>query len=630
MLQLHKYSRTASDVYAWAKAATKPTYTASEVGAIASSLKGANNGVAELDNTGKVPSSQLPGFVDDVVEYADVSSFPATGTAGVLYVALDTNKIYRWGGTEYVVVSETLALGTTSSTAYRGDRGNAAYKHAVTNKGAEFASGFYKITTNGEGHVTAATAVAKADITALGIPASDTNVVGTFFGTTDTGADTATKVVTLSDTTGWSLRAGVIVGVKTTSADNTASNVKLQVNGSAAKSIWYNGAAYTGSNKQISGWNNHVIYYLFDGTYWCFLNNDNNYRDSNTWTALVGATSSANGSVGYINAVPPSDGYNTKYFRADGTWAVPPDNNTWTGMVGATSSANGSVGFINATPPKSGYNTKYWRADGSWTVPPNDNTHRPIQVNGTEILGDNTTALNLKAGTNVSVTNSSGTVTIASTDTNTHRPIQVDGTEVLGDNTTALNLAGGSNVTLTESSGTVTIAATNTTYTPQKLGFGYGTCTTAAATAAKTASLSGYTLVTNGIIAIKFTKAVPAGATLNVNSKGAKNIFYHGAAINSGVLNANDVGVFIYDGTQYHLLAKDSASAPYVTGTLSAGATSITLSNSNITTNSTIDGPYASIAGVTGSVTSIAAGSVTCTFAAQSSAMTVKCYIRND
>ena len=49
-------------------------------------------------------------------------------------------------------------------------------------------------------------------------------------------------------------------------------------------------------------------------------------QDNNTWTAMVGATSSSNGSVGYVNAVPPKDGYNTKYLRADGTWQVPPDH----------------------------------------------------------------------------------------------------------------------------------------------------------------------------------------------------------------------------------------------------------------------------------------------------------------
>lgn len=127
------------------------------------------NGLAELDANGLVPASQLPSYVDDVLEYASLSNFPATGETGKIYVALDTNKTYRWSGTTYVEISESLALGETSSTAYRGDRGAAAYAHAVTNKGSAFASGLYKITTNSEGHVTAATAVTKSDITDLGI-----------------------------------------------------------------------------------------------------------------------------------------------------------------------------------------------------------------------------------------------------------------------------------------------------------------------------------------------------------------------------------------------------------------------------------------------------------------------------
>lgn len=243
-------ARPASDVSDWAKADTKPTYTAAEVGAIPTTIKGANSGVAELDENGKVPSSQLPSYVDDVLEYDSVDDLPLTGETGKIYVVLDTNKTYRWSGSAYVVISPSLALGETSSTAYRGDRGktaydhsqtksgnphnvtksdvglgnvgnfkavstvasqglsdteksnaranigagtsslalgtssstayrgdygNSAYAHAVTNKGSAFSSGLYKITTNSEGHVTAATAVEKADITGLGIPGSDTN-----------------------------------------------------------------------------------------------------------------------------------------------------------------------------------------------------------------------------------------------------------------------------------------------------------------------------------------------------------------------------------------------------------------------------------------------------------------------
>lgn len=149
-------------------------------GKVDSSLVGTANGIAELDENGLVPSSQLPSYVDDVQEYASRSAFPATGEAGKIYVDISTNLTYRWGGSAYVEISPSLALGTTSSTAFRGDYGNAAYAHSVTNKGSAFASGFYKITTNGEGHVTAATAVTKSDITALGIPAQDYTVQGTF------------------------------------------------------------------------------------------------------------------------------------------------------------------------------------------------------------------------------------------------------------------------------------------------------------------------------------------------------------------------------------------------------------------------------------------------------------------
>lgn len=105
------------------------------------------------------------------------------------------------------------------------------------------------------------------------------------------------------------------------------------------------------------------------------------------------------------------------------------------------------------------YNNQSW---GNWKSIINTNTHRPIQMNGTEILGNNTTVLNLKAGSNVTLSHSSGTVTIAATDTNTHRPIQVDGTEILGNNTTALNLVAGTNVSLSNDGGAVTITATDT------------------------------------------------------------------------------------------------------------------------------------------------------------------------
>lgn len=79
---------------------------------------------------GKVPASQLPGFVDDVLEYSSKSAFPATGESGKLYVAMDTNLTHRWGGSTYVEVSSSLALGVSPNTAFRGDWGLSAYTHS--------------------------------------------------------------------------------------------------------------------------------------------------------------------------------------------------------------------------------------------------------------------------------------------------------------------------------------------------------------------------------------------------------------------------------------------------------------------------------------------------------------------
>lgn len=75
-------------------------YTAEDV-----ANKGVADGYASLDGAGKVPASQLPSYVDDVLEYADVASLPGTGETAKIYVTLDTNKTYRWSGSAYVEIS---------------------------------------------------------------------------------------------------------------------------------------------------------------------------------------------------------------------------------------------------------------------------------------------------------------------------------------------------------------------------------------------------------------------------------------------------------------------------------------------------------------------------------------------
>lgn len=152
------------------------TLDAADVGAIPASQKGAASGVASLDSSGKVPSSQLPSYVDDVVECYVVGSTPyasnwlsttsggspLTPEAGKIYLVISAgsyqNQEFRWGGTQYAQISESLALGTTADTAGRGDWTKAAYDHSQI--------------TDGNPH-----GVTYQDVGAA--PASHVNVVGT-------------------------------------------------------------------------------------------------------------------------------------------------------------------------------------------------------------------------------------------------------------------------------------------------------------------------------------------------------------------------------------------------------------------------------------------------------------------
>ena len=97
---------------------------------VLSSSKGQANGVAPLESDSKISSTYLPSYVDDILEYDNLAGFPVTGETGKIYVAKDTNLTYRWSGSAYTEISQSLALGETSSSAYRGDRGKIAYDHS--------------------------------------------------------------------------------------------------------------------------------------------------------------------------------------------------------------------------------------------------------------------------------------------------------------------------------------------------------------------------------------------------------------------------------------------------------------------------------------------------------------------
>lgn len=113
------------------------------------STKGQPSGLAELDSTGKVPAAQLPSYVDDVLEYSTKAQFPQTGETGKIYVAKDTNLTYRWTGTQYLEISQSLALGETPSTAYPGDKGK-ANRDALNSMPTKITSYLTPTTSTGE------------------------------------------------------------------------------------------------------------------------------------------------------------------------------------------------------------------------------------------------------------------------------------------------------------------------------------------------------------------------------------------------------------------------------------------------------------------------------------------------
>lgn len=352
----------ASDVSAWAKASTKPTYTKAEVGLgnvenkssatirgeitssnvtsalgftpLNSSIKGKASGLAELDSSGKVPASQLPSYVDDVLEYKTNTDFPKTGETGKIYVNTTTNKTYRWSGTSYVEISASLALGETSSTAYTGNKGKANADAIASIK-------------NGTTVVPKASDAATVSGFTVGadVP-SNAKFTDTVYTHPSTHAatmitqDSMHRFVTDTEKSTWNGKASTTVA--TTSANGLMSSTdKTKIDSIAANANNYTHPSYTaksaGLYKVTVDASGHVsaatAVTKADITALGIPGSDTN----TTYSDMKGATTSANGTHGLVPA--PAAGAANRYLRSDGTWQVPPDTNTTYGVV--TTSVNG-------------------------------------------------------------------------------------------------------------------------------------------------------------------------------------------------------------------------------------------------------------------------------------------------
>lgn len=161
---------------------------------LSSAHMGVADGVATLDSSGKIPTSQLPSYVSDVLEFPTFDKFPAKGEVNKIYIALDTNKTYRWGGTVYVEIGSSLALGETSETAYAGDKGKrnadnitALQSGKLDRKGSGLPYGYAFYVAKSDGPTSTPTdttlLATQRPNTSLQVPMTD--VGGALFGRTD-------------------------------------------------------------------------------------------------------------------------------------------------------------------------------------------------------------------------------------------------------------------------------------------------------------------------------------------------------------------------------------------------------------------------------------------------------------
>ena len=202
--------------------------------------KGAPNGVATLDSNRKISNSQLPSYVDDVIEgyyhnnqfyEEDTHETVVVAEGGKIYIDIPSGNCYRWGGSTYAKISENLTIGTTSGTAYSGEKGL-----IVENK-----------------------------VSALEQAVTSISPKNVFFGQCTTPSSTQTKTVTCND---WTITEGNIIYILFTDSNTYESTINLNINntGNIAVQNSYDGASW--GNLEVVGFvctSNNAYYMIENG-----------------------------------------------------------------------------------------------------------------------------------------------------------------------------------------------------------------------------------------------------------------------------------------------------------------------------------------------------------------------------
>lgn len=392
-----------------------------------------------------------------------------------------------------------------------------------------------------------------------GVPLS----TGSRYAVCTTDGDVAAKTVSIS---GFTLSVGSEVLIRFTNTNSASvSSITLNVSGTGAKPIRHKNAVL--SNAAIIA-ASQTYAFVYDGTYWQLEWSD---FAGNIVTGITrsGTTFTAKNASGYTLFTFTQQDSNTTY--SDGTKAL---FDTGTSTIGRIWSPSVLKSIVDENKIKVIESSE---SLSPTTVYPKNTL---IRIGGVSLLSNTAATI-----PNYVVFEDGGVVLdddFTVTDTESSDPnwdiicgIVMDTTpSPSSPNTVTSNgvylFARKAIISITRSgttftahhidgtTSTFTQQDNNTTYTPAALGFGYGTCATAAATAAKVVTLSNYALVTGGYVTVKFTYAVPASATMNINSKGGKPIYYKGSAISANIIRAGDTATFVYNGSQYVLLSIDT------------------------------------------------------------------------
>ena len=461
-----------------------------------------------------------------------------------------------------------LALGTTSSTAFRGDYGNTAYNHS---QAAHAPSNAQK----------------NSDITKAEIEAKLTGSItshnhdGSYY--TKTNIDT--KIANINDTINTketTLQAaidGKAPSNHTHNQINSRGNVTAEtennrpaVNGLSMSCVYNNGYPTPygnvmtmkggGDGQLLIGWSGtngaHAPAYI------------RSKRDTSTanWSDWAQIYTTANKpTVSDIGAAPSSHTHDDRYFtETEANNAFAPKSHNHDDRYYTETEINGKIEDINETIAEkeaalqASINGKAPSSHGSHVA---YGTCATAAATAAKAVSVSDTSWKLTTGCMVAVkfsaSNTAGNVTLNVNSTGAY-PIWYNNAAYTGNSNKYTGYANRVLTYMFNGTHWVWISGgydDNSTYTNASLGQGYATCDTAAATVAKVGTLSNYNLTAGGVVSVKFTYAVPASATLNINSKGAKAIYFRGVAITANIIKAGDIATFMYDGSQYQLISID-------------------------------------------------------------------------